>query len=592
MDTIENYRLFDLLHHLKQMPLKPDALAAKENGAWRKYSTEEYIDSVNNLSYAFLDVGIKAGDKIGLISNNRPEWNFVDYACLQTGSINTPLYPTISENDLKHVIADAGIKYFFVADETMYKKVKECSANSSIKEIFSFSKIEGVRTIHDLLAIGKNNPKEQELETIKSGIKNTDLATLIYTSGTTGNPKGVMLSHKNFVTNVMAVKDLCPFQKEWRALSFLPLNHVYERMLSYLYISRGMSVYYAESIDTIGDNLKEIHPHIFVTVPRLLEKVYEKIVHTGTQLTGIKKALFFWALNLGLRYEQHGANGWWYEFQLKLANKLIFNKWREALGGNIVGIVSGGSALQPRLARVFHAARIKVLEGYGLTETSPVISVNCYYDKDIKIGTVGPVISNVELKFGEDGEICVKGPNVMLGYYNHPDLTAEVIDSEGWFHTGDIGVMEDGRFLKITDRKKEMFKTSGGKYITPQITENKLKESRFIEQVMVIGENEKFPSAFIVPSFNFLKTWCDKHKIKYTTNEEIIQNEEVKKRIMAEVENTNKDLAQYERIKKVELLPKEWSVESGEMTPKLSLKRKIIMTANKKAYDAIYSSQN
>jgi len=590
MDNTENFRLFDFLDHLQQMPLKEDALAAKENGIWKKYSTQEYIDTVNMLSCAFINIGIKLGDKIGLISNNRPEWNFIDYACLQTGSINTPLYPTISDHDLKYVIADAGITYFFVSNKAAYDKVKACSENSTIKEIYSFSKIEGVPCLQDLITVGKNNPCQDELKKIKAGIKNTDLATLIYTSGTTGNPKGVMLSHKNFVSNVHATKDLCPFQDEWRALSFLPLNHVYERMLSYLYISRGMSVYYAESIDTIGDNLKEVKPQIFVTVPRLLEKVYEKIVTTGSQLTGIKKMLFYWALNLGLRYEQHGANGWWYEFQLKIANKIIFNKWRDALGGNIVGIVSGGSALQPRLARVFHAAKIKVLEGYGLTETSPVIAVNCYADNDEKIGTVGPIINNVQVKFEEDGEICVKGPNVMLGYYNLPELTKESFDPDGWFHTGDIGVIVDGRFLKITDRKKEMFKTSGGKYITPQITENKLKESRFIEQAMVIGENEKFPSALIVPSFTFIKTWCEKHNIQYTTNAEMINNEQIKNRIMEEVEHTNEGLAQYEKIKKIELLPKEWSVESGEMTPKMSLKRKIIMLDNKAAYDRIYPS--
>jgi long-chain acyl-CoA synthetase len=592
MDSIENFRLFDLLHNLKQMPLKPDALAAKENGKWRTYGTQEYIDTVNTLSYAFMDIGIKPGDKIGLISNNRPEWNFVDYACLQTGSINTPLYPTISEHDLRHVIADAGLKYFFVSDEDTYKKVKADSENSGIIEIFSFSRIQGVRCLQDLIEIGKKNPRTDELERIKAGIKNTDLATLIYTSGTTGNPKGVMLSHKNFVSNVLACKDLCPFQREWRALSFLPLNHVYERMLSYLYTSRGMSIYYAESLDKIADNLKEVKPQMFVTVPRLLEKVYEKIFHTGTQLKGIKKMLFFWALNLGLRYEQHGANGAFYEFQLKIANKIIFNKWREALGNNIVGIVSGGSALQPRLIRIFHAARIKVLEGYGLTETSPVISVNNYADENIKIGTVGPVISNVQVKFAEDGEICVKGPNIMLGYYNQPALTAEAIDSEGWFHTGDIGVIEDGRFLKITDRKKEMFKTSGGKYITPQIIENKLKESRFIEQAMVIGENEKFPAAFIVPSFAFLKGWCERHKIAFTDNRSMIENEQVKKRVMEEVENINKELAQYEKIKKIELLLREWTIEHGEMTPKLSLKRKIILNGNKEAYDRIYTHED
>ncbi len=371
-------------------------------------------------------------------------------------------------------------------------------------------------------------------------------------------------------------------------MSFLPLNHVYERMLSYLYISQGMSVYYAESIDTIANNLKEVKPQIFVTVPRLLEKVYDKIVGAGTALSGIKKMMFFWALNLGLRYKQNGENGWLYEKQLALANKLVFSKWREALGGNIIGIVSGGSALQPRLARVFHAAQIKVLEGYGLTETSPVIAVNNYDPRNIKIGTVGPIINNVKVKFGEDGEILVKGPNVMMGYYKQPELTAEAIDKDGWFHTGDIGVLEDGRFLKITDRKKEMFKTSGGKYITPQITENKLKESHFIEQVMVIGENEKFPAAFIVPSFSYLKEWCARHKIAYTSNEDIVKNKEVHDRIMREVDAANANLAQYEKIKKIALLPKEWSIEHGEMTPKLSLKRKVIMEANKAAYDKIY----
>jgi len=585
---MEDFRLFDLLHRLKQMPLKEDALAAKENGSWRKYSTEEYIAIVNYLSFAFLEIGVMPGDKIGLIANNRPEWNFTDYACLQTGSINTPLYPTISDKDLKHVISDAGIKFFFVSNEEIYKKVKNCSENSTIKEIFSFEKINGLRSLNDLIEIGKTHPNEKKLDEIKASIKSTDLATLIYTSGTTGNPKGVMLSHRNFVSNIEATQNLCPFRHEWRALSFLPLNHVYERMLSYLYITKGVSVYYAENLETIGDNLKDIKPHIFVTVPRLLEKVYEKIVSTGSKLTGIKKILFFWALNLGLRYEQHRKNGWWYEFQLSIANKLIFNKWREALGGNIVGIVSGGSALQPRLARVFHAARIKVLEGYGLTETSPVVAVNNYDDTQVKIGTVGPVINNVQVKLEEDGEICVKGPNVMLGYYNHPELTAEVIDADGWFHTGDIGRFEDGKFLKITDRKKEMFKTSGGKYITPQIIENLLKESRFIEQAMVIGENEKFPAAFIVPAFAFLKEWATRQNINVSSNDGLIKDEAIKARIMKEVETVNQSLAHHEQIKKIELLPKEWSIEGGEMTPKLSLKRKIILTTYKTAYEAIY----
>ena len=588
---LDDCRLFDLLHNLKQMPLKEDALAYKENGVWRKYSTQEYIDNVNNLSYAFIDMGIKPGDKIGLISNNRPEWNFVDYACLQTGAINVPLYPTISEHDLKYIIQDAEIKYFFVANDALFAKVKNCTKDLVVNELFTFNK-EGDKTLNELIALGKSKPQEKKLEELKASIKNTDLATLIYTSGTTGNPKGVMLSHKNFISNVIGTLDLCPFQNTWRSLSFLPLNHVLERMVAYLYTTIGLSVYYAESIETIGENIKEVKPQMFVTVPRLLEKVYEKIVATGSNLTGIKKMLFFWALNLGLRYELHGANGWWYEFQLKIANKIIFNKWREALGGNIVGIVSGGAALQPRLARVFHAARIKVLEGYGLTETAPVIAVNNYADENIRFGTVGPIIHNVEVKIAEDGEIYARGNNVMLGYYKQPEQTKEVIDAEGWFHTGDIGIIEEGRFLKITDRKKEIFKTSGGKYITPQSIENKLKESRFIEQAMVIGENQKFPAAFIVPAFVFLKEWCAKHDITYTSNKEMMKNKAIIDRIMQEVEVANKDLAQYEKIKKIALLPTEWTIEKGEMTPKLSLKRKIINANNKDAYDEIYKVDN
>lgn len=585
---MEELRLFDLLHNLKEKPLKDDALACKVAGSWRKYGTQEYIDTVNLLSYAFISLGIQPGEKIGLIANNRPEWNFTDYACQQTGAISTPLYPTISDKDLAHIIREAGITYFFVSGQELYNKVKPASAGSTVREIFCFDAVPGARTLADLLEIGRKHPAEKELETRKAAVRPKDLATLIYTSGTTGNPKGVMLSHWNFISNVQATMALCPFKKDWRALSFLPLNHVYERMLSYLYTYHGVSVYYAESLDTIGENLKEVRPQIFVTVPRLLEKVYEKIVSAGAKLSGIKKMLFFWALNLGLRYEQHGKNGWWYERQLAFANKIIFSKWREALGGNIVGIVSGGSALQPRLARVFHAARIKVLEGYGLTETSPVIAVNNYDDDKIMIGTVGPVINNVQLKFAEDGEICVKGPNVMMGYYNHPELTRETIDEDGWLHTGDIGQMVDGQFLKITDRKKEMFKTSGGKYITPQVIENRLKESRFIEQVMVIGENEKFPAAFIVPSFSFLREWCQRHNLDCRTNEEMVANAAVKERIMREVELVNKTLAHYEQLKKIELLPREWSIEGGEMTPKLSLKRKVIMANSRAAYERIY----
>jgi long-chain acyl-CoA synthetase len=582
-------RVFDIIPQLLQKYNKPNALAAKENGQWVTYSTQQFADSVNDLSYGLLDLGIEREDKIAIISNNRPEWNFADYAIQQCGAISVPIYPTISETDLNFILNDGKIKYIFVSSADLYKKIKAVAANApSVKEIFTFNKVDGAKNWAEILELGKTNPKVTEVETIKNSIKPNDLLTILYTSGTTGNPKGVMLSHNNLLSNSFATENLCPFISDWKALSFLPLNHVYERMLTTLYLYKGISIYYAESIDTISNNLKEIKPEVFSSVPRLLEKVYDKIVATGAEQTGIKKKLFFWALDLGLRYELNGANGAWYEFQLKIANKLIFSKWREALGGNIVATVSGGAALQPRLARVFNAAGIRVLEGYGLTETSPVIAVNSFQPNSICFGTVGPVIDGVTVKIAEDGEILVKGPNIMLGYYNRPDATAEVIDSEGWFHTGDIGMFVENRFLKITDRKKEIFKTSGGKYIAPVMIENKLKESPFIEQAMVIGENQKFASALIVPAFSFIKDWAAKHDIIYTSNEEMIKNENVKKRIVEEVEKINKELAQYEKIKRPELLSREWSIEKGEMTPKLSFKRKVIMATNKELIDKIY----
>lgn len=583
-------RVFEIIPQLLEKYNKPDALAAKENGQWVKYSTQQFADSVNYLSYGLLGLGIEREDKIAIISNNRPEWNFADYGIQQSGAVSVPIYPTISESDLNFILNDAKVKYIFVSSADLYKKIKAVAANApTVKEIYTFNKIEGAKHWTELVEAGKKNPKVAEIEVIKKSIKPNDLLTILYTSGTTGNPKGVMLSHNNLLSNSLATQNLCPFNGSWKALSFLPLNHVYERMLTTLYMYKGISIYYAESLETIGDNLKEVKPEVFSTVPRLLEKVYDKIVAKGSDLTGIKHKMFFWALDLGLRYELNGANGWWYEFQLKIANKLIFSKWREALGGNIVAAVSGGAALQPRLARVFNAAKITVLEGYGLTETSPVVAVNSFQPNGIHFGTVGPVIDGVTVKIAEDGEILVKGPNVMLGYYNRPDATAEVIDSEGWFHTGDIGTFVEDRFLKITDRKKEIFKTSGGKYIAPMILENKLKESPFIEQVMVIGENQKYASALIVPSFVFLKEWCVRKEIPYTSNEEIIKNEEVKERILEEVEKVNKGLAQFETIKRPELLPREWTIENGEMTPKLSFKRKVIMAANKNLVDKIYS---
>lgn len=589
-DQKNNMRLFDLLPRMLEKFPKEDALAAKENGKWRKYSSQEYFDTVNNLSYGLIKFGLNAGDKVGIIANNRPEWNFVDYASMQIGAVDVPLYPTISDHDLQYVLNEAEVKIIFVSNEEIYHKVTKAAANvPSIQKVYMFNEVAGLPNWKELVELGKQNKNEAEVNSRKEKIKDTDLATLIYTSGTTGNPKGVMLSHKNLVSNFMSTDVLCPFNETWTALSFLPLNHVYERMLCYLYAYFGMSVYYAESLETIGDNLKEIKPQIFVTVPRLLEKVYDKIVAKGSEQTGIKRKLFFWALDLGLKYELHGANGWWYEFKLKIANKIIFSKWREALGGNIVAVASGGAALQPRLARVFHAAKIPILEGYGLTETSPVIAVNNFQPNCIKFGTVGTVIKDVQVKIAEDGEILCKGPNVMLGYYKNEAATKEVLEPDGWFHTGDIGIFEDGKYLKITDRKKEIFKTSGGKYIAPQMIENKLKESRFIEQAMVIGENEKFPSAYIVPAFAFIEEYCKLKNIPFTDRASIIKNSEIIARINEEIEAVNANLAQYERIKCAQLLPQEWTVERGEMTPKLSLKRKIIMAANKDLYAKIYN---
>lgn len=572
-------RLVDLFpYQLSKFP-KEDALACKENGIWKTYSTKSVLDNINNLSSGLLQLGVVPGDRIGIISNNRPEWNFVDHACLQLAVADVPVYPTVSDSDLTYILKESEVKYIFVSSKELYEKVQRCRVGiDTLKDVYTFNNVDGAKNWQQLVEEGGAANNFSKVEEIRSTIKPADLATIIYTSGTTGNPKGVMLSHDNLVSNFTSCEVLCPFDSSWRALSFLPLNHVYERMLSYLYVYYGVSIYYAESLETIGDNLKEVKPHIFVTVPRLLEKVYDKIVSKGNELTGIKKALFFWALNLGLKYELNGANGWWYETQLKLANKIIFSKWREALGGNIVAVASGGAALQPRLARVFHSARIMVLEGYGLTETSPVIAVNNFQPGCIKFGTVGTVIKDVEVKIADDGEILCKGPNVMLGYFKHPELTSEVIDKDGWFHTGDIGIFEENRFLKITDRKKEIFKTSGGKYITPQLIENKLKESRFIEQAMIIGENQKFAAALIVPAFPFLKDWAQRKGVDIGhSNEDISDNKEVRKRIAEELEHVNKTLGSYETVKKFELLPREFSIDKGEMTPKMSLKRKAIL---------------
>ena len=584
-------RLFDLLEHVKEKFSKPDMLSAKEQGVWKNYSTQEIYLNTYDFAYGLLALGLERGDRIATLSNNRPEWNVADLGMMMAGAIHVPVYPTISNDDLKFILEDAAIRYIFVSNNELWNKVQTClSGITTVKGVYTFDYLDQRPHWSEIIALGKNNTDEIKLTQVKESIRPKDLATLLYTSGTTGIPKGVMLSHDNIISQIRSAQHLCPVGYEGKALSFLPLNHVYERVLTYLYQYKGVSIYYAESIEKVSDNLKEIHPDIFGCVPRLFEKVYDRIVAKGGELTGVKKALFFWALKLGLKYEINGANGWWYETQLSLANKLIFSKWREALGGNVKVAISGGAALQERLAKVFWAAKIPVLEGYGLTETSPVIAVNSLEPEGLCFGTVGKVLNDVEVKIAEDGEILVKGPNVMLGYYKHPELTAEVIDEQGWFHTGDIGRMEKNVYLKITDRKKEIFKTSGGKYITPQLIENKLKESRFIEQSMVIGESQKFAAALIIPAFPFLKEWCEKKNITWTSNEEMIHRKEIRDRIKEEIEQVNKSLAQYETIKKFELLPRDWSIERGELTPKLSLKRKVILAENKQLCEKIFNN--
>jgi len=589
---MEVTRLFDLIDRYEaRYAFKDDALVNKINGEWVKHSATEFINSVRNVSYGLLNIGMQKGDTFATLSNNRPEWNFVDLGAMCIGGIHVPVYTNLSATDLQFIIKDAGIKFIFVSNQEMYDKVQEAIKDlNQVQAVFSFDELSGVRNWKEIVEGGKNNPNPDKVNEIKTTIHSNDLATLLYTSGTTGVPKGVMLSHNNIVSQLIAAQHLAPVNEHSRALSFLPLNHVYERVLTYLYFYLGVSVWYAESIDKVADNLKEVQPEIFGCVPRLFEKVYDKIVAKGNDLTGIKRKLFYWALDLGLQYDNNGKNGWWYEMQLAIARKLVFSKWQEALGGKVKAAVSGGAALQPRLARVFWAAQIPILEGYGLTETSPVVAVNTLVPGGLKFGTVGKVLDKVTVRIAEDGEILCKGPNLMLGYYNRPDLTAEVIDSEGWFHTGDIGMFEDGVYLKITDRKKEIFKTSGGKYIVPQATENKLKESRFIEQVMVIGEAQKFPAAFIVPAFAFINEWAIRKGITLpASREDICKNDFVIQRIQKEVDEVNSSLGNFEAIKKFALLAREWTVEGGELSPKLSLKRRVILSENQAAFNQIYS---
>ena len=585
-------RLFDFPYYqLEKFNSIPDALVTKQNGVWNKTSTEEYIAQSNTISRALIRMGIQKNDKIAIISsNNRTEWHIMDIGVLQTGAQTVPIYPTIGEEDYEYILNHSGSILCFVSDIEVYNKVKNIQANvPALKEVYSFNEIEGCENWTSLLTLGAGTSNQDVVEDRKNNVTTQDLATIIYTSGTTGKPKGVMLSHQNIVSNVLNSARRIPFEPgKNTALSFLPICHIFERMILYLYQYYGVSVYFGESIEKISDNIKEVRPNVITAVPRLLEKVYDKIYAKGAELTGIKKALFFWAINLGLRYEPYGANGFWYELQLKIARKLIFSKWKEGLGGNLDLMASGSAALQPRLTRVFAAAEIPVMEGYGLTETSPVISVNDMRNKGFKIGTVGKLIDGVEVKIAEDGEILCKGPNVMIGYYKDEEKTKEAL-ANGYFHTGDIGNIDAEGFLKITDRKKEMFKTSGGKYIAPQLIENTMIQSRFIEQIMVIGDGEKMPAAFIQPSFEFIKEWEKLHGIEVDkTNQEIISNPKVIARIQEEVDHLNAKFGNWEKIKRFELTPDVWSIDGGQLTPTLKLRRKIVLEMYKPLYEKIY----
>jgi long-chain acyl-CoA synthetase len=576
-------RVFDLLqYNLEKFP-KEEFISGKVNGEWKKYSTKVFCETVDLLSKGLVAKGLGKGSRIAVMSANRPEWNISDFAIMQIGAYQIPLYPTLAEHDLNFIIENAEVSFIFVADKDLYAKAKlVCESVQSDIAIYTFNKVEGASHWEELVEEGRKQ-ESVDLDQYREAVGPEDILTLIYTSGTTGTPKGVMLTHDNLVKNFENSAVLLP-EGIGKALSFLPLSHVFERMVVYLYLYCNTAVYYAESMDTIVADIQFVKPNVFSTVPRLLEKVYDKIMEKGKALTGVKRGIFFWSLSLGENY--NFDKGWFYNLKLGLARKLVFKKWQEALGGEIVVIISGGAALNPRLARMFWAADMPVFEGYGLTETSPVITVNHF--GNTMFGTVGPVIKGVEIKIAEDGEVLTRGHNIMKGYYERPDQTAETIDGEGWFHTGDIGEIVNGRFLKITDRKKEIFKTAGGKYVAPQMLENKFKESPLVEQVMVLGENRKFPAALIVPAFEALKGWCGKKGIAYTTNEEMVHHEQVIQKYEQIVEASCKDFGKWEQVKRFALLAKEWSIQGGELTPKLSLKRKVIMEMNKDIIEKIY----
>ena len=582
-------RLFDFPYYQLEKYNLTKALTSFKDGEWNSISTKQYLDQANQISRGLLRLGINKDDKIAVISStNRTEWNIMDIGILQLGAQNVPIYPTISKEDYEYVLNHSGAIYCFVSDESILEKLNQVKGNTQLKGVYTFDDIKGEHNWVEVLQLGSDESNQPEVENYKKAVTSDDLATLIYTSGTTGKPKGVMLSHGNIVSNVLASEKRVPLVSgESQALSFLPICHIFERMILYLYQYCGVEIYFAESIEKMSDNLKEIKPHVMTAVPRLYEKVFDKIYGRGADLKGIKQKLFYWAIDIALQYEPYGSNGWWYEKKLGLARKLILSKIKDGLGGRLDLMVSGSAALQPRLTRFFAAAEMPIMEGYGLTETSPVISVNDQRNGGFKVGTVGRIIDGVEVKIADDGEILAKGPNIMLGYYKDPEKTAEVM-TEDYFHTGDIGEVSHDGFLKITDRKKEMFKTSGGKYVAPALIENELKQSRFIEQVMVIGENEKMPAALIQPNFEFVKEWAQRHDIALGSNAEIASNKKVIERIEEEVTFCNTKFGKWETVKKFKLTPEEWSIEGGHLTPTMKMKRKIIKEIYKDLCEEIY----
>ncbi len=588
---IKRNRLFDVIPYQIENYFNEDALCDKTEGKWRKFSSSDLQKIIDKLSLGLLAKGYTPDDKIAIISRNRVEWNIADIASLQIGGVVVPLYPNMSEDNYRYIFTDAHVKLVFVEDKDLYDKTERVIKNIDWNiDIYTFEEIEGLKNWKSLTESADESLRGR-LEEIKDSIKSNDLATIIYTSGTTGIPKGVMLSHSNIISNIISLIGVMPISHEHRIISFLPLCHIFERTASYYYLAVGAQIYYAESIDKIGDNIREIKPNYFTTVPRLIEKIFERIMEKGRELSGAKKAIFGWALALANSYHPMGKNSWFYNFKLSIANKLVFEKWREALGGEVKGIISGAASLQPRLARIFTAAGIPIREGYGLTETSPVLTCNRFRENEFYLGSVGLPLPDVEIKLSDEGEILAKGPNVMLGYYNKPDETKEAIDDEGWFHTGDIGEFVEGKFLKITDRVKEVFKTSGGKFVTPLPIENKMKESNFIEEIMVIGENRKFPAAIIVPNFNFVSKWCEKKCVERKTREEIVTSEVVKKRIWDEVQMYNKRFGKVQQVKKIALVTDDWTVETGELTPTLKLKRRVLLKKYADLIEAIYDPE-